>query len=539
MKASHLLAIFALCMSVRAMAFQTYTGEDGHPQIDPSIKNFTFYISPTYWSLSKGLELPINEFIVESTKDAMEVIERDLGHLGVTLTYGGLFDTDRLRDKTGGSEFYGKIYLDYSSRTFVSMPGAFAGVARQMRMNAGDSYNIGGIVYFNGKNLNYNHPLGENYRTPIHEALHVLGIGHSTNSSSLMAYTENWQPRLSRDDISAAESVYGVESGSSATVSVTKAGSAAMGVEVVWIRKDDGRSQITVTDSAGVAVVKGLAAGDYYIGVRELTPTGPCFATPTQGFLTSFYVSDTESTNSLGEATVVSLDTASTVSYSVPVIVGTKKYDCHYVGAFWCRDESMCGRARFAPGASGRANFQNDLSATHHQTDTDTSSGVHADIQVSTIGTTSPFTIGTSMLGDDSQADVGYNLLNYTSNNLSIAENATEGNYAMLCEAGGETSLVSSALEVMTGAGYFDNSEVWPQYIAQMDDASAPRNYQELKAQDKPSSPKRTFGMACGSIGAQHVGKSGMGPPVLFLLFVVPAIIMVSQAVVSRRRKDY
>jgi hypothetical protein len=522
MKGFILSLTIGLCLSTGStcFGFQTYYGEDFKPQVNPDVRSFQFYISPTYWDLMAGREKPTTEFLVESTKYAFSIIERDLQHLGLTFSFAGFKDVDALRQRSSGLEFERKIYIDYSSRLFTLSPNDFAGRAYTIKVNSTDVYASGGIVHMSGKKINWHHPLVENFSTVIHEVLHIIGVGHSTNASSLMAYTENWQPRLSKDDIAAANTVYRyTEEGAQVTVNAKLNDVAAAGVETVWIDITTGKSQVSVTDANGMAKVVGLEAGRYYLAARELTPTGPCFSKPTQGFLSSFYVSPTSSTNQLGSATPISVAEGSQAAFELKLVPGQKKFDCHYIASIWCQTQSDCVANRLKPGASGRANIMNDLSTTHHKTDTNILSGLHSSIVLSSIGSSSPLLFGTTILGDgETPADIGYNLLNYSVADLDVASDAEENTYAALCTAGGETALMSSTIEIMDDAAFMTNEDLWPQFADQFTASDAPRNVIELAQKEPPSKPKQVLGMACGSMGVHGVATSGL--LVLVMLFL-------------------
>ncbi|MCX6118423.1 MAG: hypothetical protein NT027_12845 [Proteobacteria bacterium] len=516
------LSILILVLSFqtdRAFAFQTYFGEDGSPQVNPDVKDFDYYLSPTYWDLFSNREKPITEFLVQATKDSIAFLEHDMAHIGVRFHFAGFKDIDSLNNKNGGEEFDRKIYIDWASRDFQQVMGMFGGSARIVKVNPSDTYASGGRFHLNGKLLNFHHPRTQFYTLIVHELFHVLGVGHSTNPASLMAYTETWQPRFSFDDQVALSTIYRVSTGVAPKVTVTMDSVAASGIELHWIDTTTGKSQSVITNRSGEAKIYGLNPGTYYLVGRELTPTGPCFSNPTKGFLSTFYVSDTASSNELSQAKRLTLSEGAAPEFKLNLIKGTKKFECHNLASIWCKDSERCARTRISPGSEGRANFQNDLSTTHHQTQTDLNSGAHSSIVVSKIGDRSPFTIGTTILGDGvTPASIGYNLKDFSVADFAVGAGAEEGSYAGICQAAGQTSVMGSMIEIMNDARWVFNSDQWPEYLDQMTSSDSPLNWMEMTNKDAPSKPKKVIGLACGSVGVKY-SKDLKGMFMIVLLF--------------------
>lgn len=120
-----------------------------------------------------------------------------------------------------------------------------------MKSTQSGEKNAGGIVKLNSDYINFIHPKSNLSLFIIHEFLHILGLDHSTVSSSIMAYTEFWYPTLSADDILGLQNIYGIGPSTTLSVGASLWGNAAKGIEVVAINAASGVSHVGLTDENG------------------------------------------------------------------------------------------------------------------------------------------------------------------------------------------------------------------------------------------------------------------------------------------------
>jgi hypothetical protein len=514
--------LFVLLCLVPNFAFAYQLFEDETQHIDPTYKNFTYYISSTYYDFFADANIDITEIHVQGIRSSLDILEAKAATVGIDLkfTYGGTYDiadalgpdgTRRYQDM----DFDGKFYFDFTS---VEMWGRqYVPTASADGRSARGTKNTGGIIRFNSDYLNFIHPEVNMSHTVIHEVLHVLGLDHSTTSSAIMAYTEFWYPTLSADDLMGLRQIYDVGSGTELKVSILKEGSPAPGVEVVVFDVSTGVGTQVIAGTSGAARIRHLPPGDYKVAVREETPTGPCFENPTRGFLTTLYGSGSN-LNSLENASTISLVANQTIDIAISVIPRVKKFDCHYARATAMADQACNGNS-FAspsgaedcwlhmtkPGMRYTPMVENDLSVLSHKTDTDILSGAHPNLSVVPVGTSPGFTVHKAEL----LPEVG----NFTRVDLEIHENAPDGIQVAMCTDGTENALIGSLIEVQDFGGAFNNKIMLPNLSDQLGAVRGPRNYGTyLRAADaNPGSGTRPANDSAAWQAANRGGFGGVG----------------------------
>jgi hypothetical protein len=479
-KLSKVILVAALMISwSRADAFQLYSTDR---RIDPEIKSFKYYVSSTYYDFIADENLPITAIHIAGLKKSLNILKEKSALVGIEFSfeYVGTYDIADAKIDYSGTTSYGdfdfdrKIYFDFTStelwgRQYV--PSASAD-SRESPSKPGKI--SGGVVRLNSDFLNYIHPAVNMSRTIIHEVLHILGFDHSTTSSSIMAYTEFWYPTLSADDLIGLQNLYNVGNGSEINISITKSGSPAPGVEVAVIDSTTGVAYTVIADSKGTAQIRHIPSGNYLVAVRELTPTGPCFEDPTRGFLATFLKGSGAVTNDPNEAAVIGIQPGVSQSFDIPVIVGKKRFDCHYATATAYSDED-CNANSFSAntyeekcwihmsktGTRFKPLITNDLVTRNHSTDTDLNSGAHPHIQIAPIGSASGLIFHNTILDADLQ--------NYHRSDFEIETSAADGIHAATCYEGGEFALMTSLIEVQDFGSSATNAHLLPEHAADME----------------------------------------------------------------------
>lgn len=557
-----ILLFFVGTFSFQAYSYQLFSTEK---RVPTSYKNFKYFISSTYYNYTADDQLPITEIHIEGIKKSLEILTSKAATVGVSLTfeYGGTFDyeTDKLRNASSEANdaFDKAIYYDFTSNELwgrKSIPSALASSKKSAASGANAS---GGVVRFNSDFINFLHPKGNLARFVIHETMHVLGVDHSTVSSANMAYTEFWYATLSADDLFALQNLYGVGPSTSLSFTVTLNGQIAKGVEVVAINSDTGVSYVGMTNQSGVLTMNHLPHGTYMLASRELTPTGPCFESPTRGFLTSFYVSSGVATNDPAQAARVTLSSGSNYSINLSLIVGKKKFDCHFGLATALSDEacnSLVGASSwsynekcFMHMTTNNVRYpmleNNDKSIFNHQTDTDLASGVHASVTHQNVGSQQGLTFHST---EPFSTEFG----NMTKIDLEVSSSAATGVQAALCKGGGEYALMSSFIEVQDFGGtmtterllptmadaFYEHSLLPPNFSAYLRDGditspgSGPRPPNKVvpppaSSEDGGSSSKkkRKWYEFCGALIANNSKSSQAASvllfaPLVFILFI-------------------
>lgn len=481
-------------VSHSALGYQLYTPEN---RIDPAIKDFTFYISSTFYDFKTDSQQPITSIHIEGVKKALEILSSKAQTAGVNLSfsYGGTFDYnsvgERNRTVAQDDSYHAALFYDFTSnelwgRQFV--PSASASGKKSPSSNGKRS---GGVIRLNSDFLNFLHPDVNMSSSIVHETMHVFGLDHSTVSSAAMAYTEFWYPTLSADDLLGLQNVFGVGPDTEVTVTARFSGAAAPGVEVVLIDAVSGVSYVAMTNSSGSVTVERVPAGNYLLGIRELTPTGPCFENPTRGFLTTF-VSQTGVTNSPSSARVISVQENVPQTFSVDLLVGKKKFDCHFGRATALSASSCGGNKSLNPNGNENCFLhmtnksvvypllaENDVSISHHHTDTDKTSAAHNVMTFQPMGTSSGL-VFRDVIGVDTKYG------NNSKMELEVKSTASNGTQAALCTDGQEFALVSSFIEVQNFGGGTSNKILMPELATEMQPwAELPRNFgQHLRPGD-------------------------------------------------------
>jgi hypothetical protein len=496
--------------------------EDESRRIDPEIKDFTYFVSSTYYDFFADDNVAITDIHLEGVRASLAILTERAASIGLKLsfTFGGTYDIEEAlgpnRDQSySGMDFAGKIYFDFTSEELWGRQWVPSAAADARSTN--DKNSTGGIVRVNSDYLNIIHPDVNMSSLLVHEVLHLLGLDHSTTSSAMMAYTEFWYPTLSADDLMGLRQVYDIGNGSELNVAVTKDGTAAPGVEVVVIDAISGISYQVIANSKGQAKLRHLSAGSYMVGVRELTPTGPCFQEPTRGFLTTYYGTN-GNLNLVANASAIALDANQVVNIAIPVIVGVKKFDCHYARVTAMSDEACnansfgantfeesCWLHMAKAGARFTPLIQNDLTIPSHKTITDPNSGAHSSLTIVPIGSTPTINIHkTELLAD---------LENYTRIDLEIGEGAQDGIRSAYCTDGSEQALIGSLIEVQDFGGSLTNRRLLPELVTEMTSRPGPRNFGTYlrEGDNNPGAGRRPQNDRKANAAAARDGYGGVG----------------------------
>ncbi|MGE3758020.1 MAG: Kelch repeat-containing protein, partial [Pseudobdellovibrionaceae bacterium] len=182
---------------------------------------------------------------------------------------------------------------------------------------------------------------------------------------------------------------------------------------------------------------------------------------------------ESSSTNNPSAAATVTVG-STPVSITLHLIKQKKKFDCYhgtdgllaYEENIFNNYEDTDGTAGYSrPGLTRAAQVTNDLWAHYtgigsKASDTDPSSGVHASVQLQS-------------LGSNPSVKVIENLPSYEGMiyraGIKISPDARFGNYAAICSGGGEYALISNLIEVKENGGSFINLELLREMSDQFD----------------------------------------------------------------------
>jgi hypothetical protein len=541
-----------------AFAFQTYSFQtEKEFRLPSDYLNLSFHLSPSYFDFQSQHQKPINPLIIAMWSEAFERITSQSGVKNLSYSYGGTFDPQLVRRaefKPDASISERKIYIDLTGSDWQGLPSEHAGQAIFLFSPKNPEFIGGGIEAFNTKMFDIVHPDLNIVDTIMHEQLHLLGLDHSSIYSARMSYGNPEWENLSDDDIRGLQHLYGGGASTSISIRTTLDESAAQGVEVVLINTSTGQSYSVISNwRYGIANMRGIPVGTYYIAGREITPSGPCFSNPTKGFLTSFYVDDQTATNRIEEAAQMTITENQPVEMVLNLIAGTKRFDCYWgVGRYTSQRVSdakqsweLQGRddviqSGVAPGTLFGWQVYTELDVLESKrTNTDPESGLHPSLVLNTIGAQHPLQI-------DSQAWDVYLEEGYAGPYLEddkkliyegrYSSSAKAGNYAAYCEADGEIALISSLAEVVPGLkSQRTNAEIFPQFAGLMSEASAPKSV-HVGGLPQPRDPKEASDLGiviCGVIGAKAPLSSVAAGLILFLL---PILVGACQHIRSPRR---
>ena len=529
-------SVLCLFWAVNSNGLQIYQSDAD--KIEPTYKSFTYYISNTYYEFFDDDNIAITQMHIDGIHASLDILTEKAAAIGLNLsfTYGGTYDVATALGPNGDQnyssmDFDGVLYFDFTSEQLWGRQWV-ASASADGRTAPGHSKRTGGVVRFNSDFLNWVHPDVNMSSSVIHEILHIFGVDHSTTSSAIMAYTEFWYPTLSADDLMALRQVYELGPDTELNVTVTKSGQAAPGVEVVVIDPVTGSATQVVANTQGIASLKHLPVGNYLVGVRELTPTGPCFEEPTRGFLTTYYHATT-ATNDVANAGTVNVASGSVSNITIPVIVGTKRFDCHYARATALSD-AACNANSFGANtfdescwlhmAKASSRFTpliiNDLTTYNHSTDTNTESGAHSGLTLTPMGSENGVAAAIRVHSTELVTDLG----NHHKIDLDIGISTTPGVKAAYCEdSTGEQALIGSLIEVQDFGSSLTNKHLLPTLAADFSTVRGPRNFgQFLRAADsnpssgpRPPNDAQAWAAAAdagyGSYGSGSMGSSGGG----------------------------
>lgn len=508
--------LVSLIVASPAFAFQVYGGSR---RMNPAYKTFKFYITSTYYDYASDGQLPITAIHIDGVTAALKILAEKSDVEGLSFEYAGTYEYASLsadqRIADSDAVYDHAIFFDFTSNDFWGRDGfPTAGGAGKMSPSS-EGLRAGGLVQMNSDYLNFIHPDVNMASIVMHETLHIFGLDHSTTSSSVMAYTEFWYPTLSADDVIGLRQIYGGGPDTSVQVTTTLSSAPAPGVEVVLIDPALGTAVTVIADHEAVALVKHLEPKDYIIGVRELTPTGPCFEEPTRGFLTTF-VAVSGVTNDPSLAKHIAVAAGAPVEITIPLIPGVKKFDCHF-GRATALSDAACNASSFNP-PTGNENCylhmtkpgthyemlgENDVSLTHHKTVTDINDAAHARIEMRAFGSEQHLSFLKYAI--DPEFD------NYQRIELDVGANTAFGVQAALCTADGEFALVSSFIEVQEFGGALTNKLLLPQHAEELENYRGDRNYgQHIRPGETPGSGARPPNVkGSGGVGGAGAGAGG------------------------------
>lgn len=513
--------LITVSLAPAAAAFQLYGGEK---RINPAYKSFKYYISSTYYDFNSDGQRPITPIHIEGIAKSLAILTSKAGVDGLAFEYAGTFDypsvAERNRQSESDDAFDRTIFFDFTSEELWGRSGVPTAGASPKRSPASGGLRAGGVVRFNSDFLNFLHPNGNLSSIVMHETLHILGLDHSTISSSVMAYTEFWYPTLSADDVLALRQIYGTGPDTSITVRPSLSGVPARGVEVVLIDPDTGVTATVVADANGIGTIAHIDPKAYLVAARELTPTGPCFDEPTRGFLTTF-AGEGEPTNDPAAARRIEVEVGAPVELDLALIPGIKKFDCHF-GRATAISDLGCGSSTISNTANGREVcymhmarpgvafellVENDVSLFHHNTVTDITSPAHARLTVKPAGNEQALTFKSAAIAPD--------FGNFMRASIEIGANAAPGVQAAYCAADGETALISSFIEVQDFGGGLVNALLLPDLAAEMETYRGNLNYgQMVRPGETPGVGTRPPNVAGTSVGAGNLpGASSTNEP--------------------------
>lgn len=534
--------IFCGLCNFKAEAFQLYTrkGYFNGP-MSPEIKDFVFYISSTYHSFQTKTQTKTTEVQYAQIRHALSILEQESG-VGLKFYFGGYFDAlsmkNNLRDASNAM-FDKRIYFDLTGSDWTGEATAttseHAGASQASGILSKLPYYTGGAEFTNSKLFDLNHPRTNLTSVYLHEVLHIIGLDHSTAVDSRMSYNNPTWEGISEDDRLGLYQIYGGPFRNEISVTATLDGIEAPGTEIVFVNTLTGKSTITFTSyTSAVAHFKSLEPGTYWVVGREMTPTGPCFIDPTRGFLTSFYVNDSSSTNIPNNAAKIEVTNDSVLNIKLNLIKGVKRFDCYQ--AFPTADSRIENvKDKFnsftaKPSAYVIGTLYTDKNTLDkiHVTSTNVNSGLHSSIHVSSIGENPGIDVLSSVWGKPQAAWDTTNWPDATILELSVSETAKPGTYSALCEAGGEYALSAAIYnvrdDVTEGLNY---GELFPELKYMMTDENFPANQFEIargeytggfKSSSKPKS--LPLGIACGQLVGQNSSLTSV--IMLVLASVIP-----------------
>lgn len=540
---SLLVALTAtLGVSKQGNALQLYTHPNAvNEMFHPEYKKLTFYLSDSAWNFQKGQLTPTNGLHVAIFQRALDVLASQSGVEGLKFQYGGTFNSKALRAGGYGEDAYHKrLYFDLTTTDWSGASGTssdgstwgeHAGYASPRSSSKSGGYYSGGYEHMNGKQHDIVHPRHNFTGTIIHETLHILGLDHSANAAARMSYMNPVWEGLGGDDVLGLAQIFGGRFNTKIKLHTKLEGADAAEVEVILIDATTGKTfNIITAQKVGTATLKHVPPGSYYLAAREITPTGPCYSNPAKGFLTTFYVSDTQTTNRPSEATLVNLEEGKETSATINLIKGKKKFDCYYSSAMWASWWSNTPSQVIAlyqsavPSAKYLVSLETNNShwfPTGKEPDIEENSDSYKRIELAPIGSSPPLKI----------TDVEYRasetspeqFLNYAT--LEVANTASEGSYAAVCYADGEYALSTTFVEVRNNVrAEQTNAELFPEMQSFMSDSNAPKTIFEGKpSQNKGEGKKPTVigGVACGTIAFGNLTTTAR---INFLLLILPLL---------------
>jgi hypothetical protein len=555
-----LLAMWLLLtslLSMDAFAFQAFTYQtENEARLPKSYRKYVWYVTDTYFDFQSQSQKPVNPLVIAIWQRSFDVLAEQSGVAGLAYQFGGTYNigTDKFVSSIKGLEH--TIYVDLTGNEWKGEVGEHAGLAEPSFSKVHDGFLAGGTERFNTKMFDIVHPDINVGEIITHEQGHLLGLDHSTFASARMAYTNPTWEGIGDDDRRGLMHLFGEGDDTEVNVTSFMNGELAQGVEVVFINATTGQSFGFITSvNYAKGAMRGIPAGDYYVAGRELTPTGPCFSNPTNGFLTSFYISDEQSSNAISAAAVVSVTTGDVVNLKLNLIQGKKRFDCYYAVARHTSTKNANAQVMaesngfhlafgntVRQGAFAGSSLYTDLVVSESKrTDTDINSGLHPSLVVRTIGAGHPLSI--SSQGYDTALDDAYREIakGWGEGKLTLfegqySEDAELGSYAAYCEADGETALMSQMIELReTVDEALSNDELFPEYRDLMSDAAAPKSIHVGGVRFSNESTAKPVNMGvylCGVTGA-----SGAGALSHFMVLLFPLVFGAASNARRRMKK--
>lgn len=435
----------------------------------PSYRNYTYYVSSQFYNARNatyGLGpalTPITSLHVALVQRAFEILENRSGIDGLNFAYGGTFnvsefpvDTYKTQYPLSDALIDKKIYIDFQT----TLSPFIGGTGHSIPSVSSGNYAGGAHIVINSVVTDQVHPA--NWRllkVLLHEILHGLGAGHSSTPSAVMSYNNISYQLISTDDQLALKQIFPDAVSTQISIQGQKNGQNSKSFEAVLVDTVTGRSFVQLTGATGAISTRSIPAGTYWVVGKENNEaaSGPCFGEKETGFLTSFYQSNSTSTNNPSSAVAVTLSAGSPVSVVLNLIPGTKNFECSY-GSPSVLDNSDfprtalqltdMGQEYIRPGRDGFLMFENELGQSSRGLSTkvpvtNTGSGYHSQITVTALGSAPTIKLVnkvSNVAGLDSNYAVTYK--------TRVPPDAQHGVYAGVCVANGEYALISSMIEV-------------------------------------------------------------------------------------------
>ncbi len=446
------VTLMSLVFSISAVT-HLHAMNIGKP-MDRSLLPFKYRISETIYDKQSGTSVSTPPEILREIERVFETWQSVEG-VDLSFVSDGLYGPREIKRDVAD----GVIFISLDNEILKDKEGAPAGIAGQNYNEDGQV--IGGVVNINTRLLDYfNDQKGSLYSVVLHEVGHILGLGHSPVSGSIMSYRRDpFQSMFPLDDQDAIRQLYPAADyrGGEIYVTATLENSPAKEVQLALIDTTSGIGRFNVTSEDGEASFTSIPAGEYILGATEITPTGPCFSKDrARGFLNTFYGAE-NGTNDPNEAYKISIDDDTEIAIDLPLVAGKKRYDCYYGSVRWLMDEPSSGYHTVSaiPShyivESGEEKYLavgKDQSETFDSHRTDTSGGVESGTDLIPAGSEPGFSLEV-VTGETPNKYVNAETKDFVYARLWIDQDAAKGPRVVYCVNGGEYAITAVAFYII------------------------------------------------------------------------------------------